>query len=193
MWCVKIAFWTTKVSNKNWKIVGPGNFTIRCKKCPEELFFITPERQKLLTSNFDTVNKIYLVVFVKNFKVIWLLLMTSSLFSDKHPLKKITILVYFLNLNNSFDTDGITMKLYVLIIFQINLLKRFGNVTKFRVYFTDQNIKSWKNSNFERFWAIIFSQNIVIKNMFLRVDYNFLEVPWNFQVDPSCRSHANGF
>ena len=37
--------------------------------------------------------------------------------------------------------------------------------------------KNLKNDDFERFWAITFTENMLIKNVFLRVDFNVLKPP----------------
>ena len=49
---------------------------------------------------------------------------------------------------------------------QIDFLKRFDDVIMFNVYFTDQNLKNYKNSDFDGFWAITFSQNMIMKKTY---------------------------
>ena len=116
---------------------------------PEELSFITPEWQKLLTSNYDTVNKIYLVVFVQNFKSCDPYLWRHRYFLAS-TLSKMAILVYFLNLNNSFDTNGVTMKLCKCLDKPSNsLAKRVWWCHYVLRVFYRPEYKELKNSDFE--------------------------------------------
>ena len=83
------------------------------------------------------------------------------------PPQKMAILVYFLNFNNSFDTNGITMKLYACLNNTSNWLgKKIWWRHHVCVYFTDQNMKNWNKTDFEWFWPITFSQNNVIKKSY---------------------------
>ena len=116
---------------------------------------ITLDWQELFTSNFDTVHKIFLKVFVQTLKVTWSQC-CLSLFSESCSPKNGNFR-YFLDFNSTFYTNGIAMKL-------CQSLKNTSNYLSEKVWWC-HDFMMWKTAVLIRVFRITaFSQNMLMKN-----------------------------